>query len=124
MDKGQIWIPKVKVRMEKRYKISLDAAASLDYSMLHTYDNFTKFLKLSREMNGLLINLNCSHWMVSDKQRLQYLYVALLHLDNVEMEIRISDMNEAIIRQERILDKIRSLRKLIMDYIRLINSSE
>ena len=124
MDKGQIWIPIVKIRMEKLYKISLDSAASLDYSMLHTYENFTKFLTLRREMNGLLINLNSSHWMVSDKQRLQYLYVALFHLDNVEMEIRISDINEAIIRQERILDKIRSLRKLIMDYIRLINSRE
>ena len=110
--------------MEKLYKTSLVSAASLDISMLSTYGNLAKFIKLRTEMNRLLINLNCSHWVVSDQQRVHYLFVALIHLDNVEKEIRISGINEAIIRQERVLDKIRSLRMLIKDYIRLINSPE
>jgi hypothetical protein len=109
---------------ENLYEISLDSASALDTSMERTYDDFSKYLKIRAEMNRLLMNLNYSHHTQSKGQQIHYLFVALVHLDNLEKEINISDVNEEIIQLERIYDKIRSLKKLILEYIRHLTSME
>lgn len=69
-------------------------------------------------MNWFLMNLNYSQEAKIKGQQIHYLFVALEHLNNVEKEIHISDVDEQIIRLERIFDKIRSLKKLVLEYIR------
>jgi len=104
--------------MENVYHLSLDSACALDISMVRTYDVFSNFLKIRDEMNRLLMNLDYSQHTALKKQQIHYLYMALEHLENVEEEIRVSDGDEEIIRLERILDKILSLKRMILEYIR------
>ena len=110
------------MQQENIYEISIDSASALDISMGRTYDDFSKFLKIRAEMDRFLLNLNFSHRTESRGQQIHYLFVALVHLDNVEKEISISDVNEDIIRLEGIFDKIRSLKRLILEYIRHLTS--
>ena len=112
------------MRTENLYKISLDSACALDTSMVRTYDDLSKFLKIRFEMNRVLMNLTYSHGTELRAQQIHYLFVALEHLNNVEKEIRVSDVDEEIIRLERILDKIRSLKQLILEYIRHLTSQD
>ena len=104
--------------MEKLYEISLDSANDLDMSMCRTYENASRFLGIRAEMDRFLMNLAFSHRAASREQQVHYLFMALLHLDNVEKEIRISDIDDEILRLERIIDRIRSLRQLILEYVR------
>jgi hypothetical protein len=106
------------MRRDNLYEISLDSACALDRSMVRTYDDGSNFLKIRIEMNGFLMNLARSHRTAWTDQQVHYLFVALEHLDNVEKEIRLSDVDEEIIRLDRILEKIRSLKQLILEYIR------
>lgn len=106
------------MKMENLYEISLDSACTLDTSMVRAHDNLSEFLKIRNEMNRFLMNLTCSHLTKIKAQQVHYLFVALEHLNNVENEIRVSDVDEEIIRLERILDKILSLKQLILEYIR------
>jgi hypothetical protein len=69
-------------------------------------------------MDKFLINLAFSNRTASRDQQIHYLFMALLHLENIEKEILISDVNDEIVRLERMIDKIRSLRQLILEYIR------
>lgn len=112
------------MQAENIYNISIDSTSALDKSMGRIYDDFSKFLKIRAEMDRFLLNLNFSHRAHSRGQQIHYLFVALVHLDNVEKEISISDVNEDIIRLERIFDKIRSLKKLILEYIRHLASQD
>ncbi len=105
------------MRKQNLYEISLDSACALDTSMVGTYDDLSKFLKIRSEMNRLLMNLTYSHQTELKAQQIHYLFVALEHLNNVEKEICVSDVDEEIIRLERILDKIRSLKQFILEYI-------
>lgn len=100
------------------YDLSMDSVCALDTSMVRTYDVFSDFLKIRNEMNRCLMNIGCSQHAALKKQQIHYLYMALDHLENVEKEIRVSDGDEEIIRLEQILDKIMSLKRLILDYIR------
>jgi hypothetical protein len=109
---------------ENLYAISLDSASALDTSMWRTYDDFSTLLKIRAEMNRFLMNLNNSHGSLSKGQQIHYLFLALVHLDNVEKEIHVSDVNEEILRLERIFDKIRALEKLIMEYIGQLTSKD
>ena len=111
-------------KKRKMYSRTLVSATALDSSMLSTYDNLEKFIKIRTEMDRLMVSINCSHWVVSNKQRVHYLFMALLHLDNVEKEVRLSDVNEELLRMAKILEKISSLKWLIEEYIRLINSTD
>ena len=104
------------------YKISLDSACALDTSMVRAYDDLSIFFKIRDEMNRLLMNLTYSQRTDLRAHRIHYLFVALEHLNNVEKEIHISDVDEEILRFERILDKIRSLKQLILEYIRCLSS--
>ncbi|KKL96237.1 hypothetical protein LCGC14_1846470 [marine sediment metagenome] len=48
--------------------------------------------------------------------------MALQHLDNVEKEIRISVAGDELINLEKIHNKIRGLKMLILNYIRQLTS--
>ncbi len=105
------------MRRENLLEVSLDSASALDASMWQTYDDFSKFMKFRAEMNRLLMNLNYSQGSLSRGQQIHHLFMALVHLDNIEKEIHVSDVNEEIIRLEWIQDKIHALKKLILEYI-------
>ena len=89
-----------------------------EVSMELVHDGFSQFKNIRTELNNFMINLNYSHRAGSRGQQVHHLYIALAHLDNVEKGIRISDANEEIIRLEKIYDKIRSLKKMILEYIK------
>jgi len=112
------------MKTKNLYEISLDSACALDTSMVQTYDDLSKFLKIRTEMNWFLMNLTYSRQTTIKGQQIHYLFVALEHLNNVEKEIRVSDVDEQIIRLERIFDKIRSLKKLVLEYIRHLGSQD
>ena len=109
------------MRKDNLYEISLNSACALDTSMVRTYDDSSKFLKIRDEMNRLLMNLTYSRRTEFRAQRKHYLFMALEHLNNVEKEILISEVDEEVIRFERILDKIRSLKQLILEYIKCLS---
>ncbi len=111
-----------KMQSENLYEISFGSATALDISMEKTYDDFSQFLRIRAEMNRFLVNLNYSHQTDSRGQQIHFLFIALGHLDNIEKEIRISDVDEEIIRLEKIYDKIRSLKKLILEYIKQLTA--
>jgi hypothetical protein len=106
--------------MDKLYEISLDSADALETSMWLTYKNASKFLGIRTAMDGFLLNLAFSHRAASKDRQIHYLFMALLHLDNVEKEILTSDIEDQILRLEKIIDRIRSLRQLILEYIRYL----
>ncbi len=112
------------MQAENLYQISMDSAIALDTSMGRTYDEFSKYIAVRAEMNRFLMNLNYSHQTKSKGRQIHYLFLALVHLDNIEKEISVSDVNEEIIQLERIFDKILSLKKLILEYIRHLSSND
>jgi hypothetical protein len=112
------------MRTKNLYEISLDSACALDTSMVRAYDDLSKFNKIRTEMNWFLMNLTHSQQSANRGKQIHYLFVALEHLNIVEKEIRISDVDEQIIRLERILDKIRSLKQLILEYIKHLDSQD
>ncbi len=75
-------------------------------------------------MNWFLINLTHSQQTAQRGTQIHYLFLALEHLNIVEKEIRVSDVDEEIIRLERILEKIRSLKQLILEYVRYLDSQD
>ncbi|MFC2115556.1 hypothetical protein ACFLTU_03730 [Bacteroidota bacterium] len=110
--------------MENNCNISIELATELGNSVEEAggIDDFSRFLIIRREMNHFLLNLNHSNRADGTGQQIHFLFVALAHLDNVEKEIRISGAAEGVIRVERIHDKIRSLKILILNYIRHLTS--
>ena len=110
--------------MKNLYEISLDSSCALDTSMVRAYDDLSKFHKIRTEMNWFLINLTHSQQTAQRGTQIHYLFLALEHLNIVEKEIRVSDVNEEIIRLEQIFDKIRSLKKLVLEYIRHLGSQD
>jgi len=112
------------MRKKNLYEISLGSACALDTSMVKTYDDVSGFSLIREEMNRFLMNLTCSHRTALRSEQVHYLYLALEHLVNVEKEIRISDVNEEIIRLEKVHDKILSLKQLIHEYIRHLTSQD
>jgi hypothetical protein len=109
---------------ECTYDFSLSLATGLGVSVAEagTDDDFLDFLKIRRELNHFLVNLNYSNRAECAGQQVHFLFLALGHLDNLEKEIRISRLDERRIEMGRIYDKIRSLKMLILNYIRHLTS--
>ncbi len=105
------------MRTENTYEISYCLTAGLEESIESTGD-FPNFLSLRRELNQFLLSLNYSNRADGAGQQIHFLFLALEHLENVDREIRIYSKSEDMISQERIHDKIRSLKLLILKYIR------
>ena len=112
------------MKLQNLYEISLDSACALDKTMISVDENLPELLKIREELKRFLMNLTSSHLTKLNTQRVHYLFVALEHLNNVENEIRVSNIHEEIIRLERIIDKIRSLKQLILAYIRFLSLQE
>jgi hypothetical protein len=101
------------------YNLSISMAAGLDVSVREAGD-FSTFLRIRRELNHFLLNLNQCHRAESAGQQIHFLFLALENLDRADREIRIYGSDQDILRMERIHDKIRSLKNLILDYIRYL----
>ena len=112
------------VMNDQKCKGSDVLTSGLDFSMegMQKYGDASRFLKIRDEMSRFLINLNQSHIAKSTGQQIHFLFMAQIHLENLDREIRISTENEEIIRLEMIHEKIRSLRALIQGYIKQLTS--
>jgi hypothetical protein len=80
------------------------------------------FLRIRRELSHFLLNLNYCYRSDGTGQQIHFLFMALEHLENVDKEIRITGSDQEIISQKRIHEKIRSLKILILNYIRYLTS--
>jgi hypothetical protein len=108
---------------EQTYGISYEIAAGLNNSVLEGAD-FSGFLRIRQEMSHFLLNLNNSSLAEGRGQQIHFLFLALQHLDNIDREIRICGVNEAVCSTERIHDRIRSLKALILNYIRHLTAEQ
>ena len=100
------------VMKDQKFNSSDVLTSGMDFS------SATRFMKIRDEMSRFLINLNQSHIAKSTGQQIHFLFMAQIHLENLDREIRISTENEEIIRLEIIHEKIRSLKALIQGYIK------
>ena len=105
------------MKTENTYELGISLAAGLGNSVEESGE-FSKFLSIRKELNYFLLNLNHSNYADGRGQQIHFLFLALEHLDNVDREIRISATSEELVHHERIHDKIRSLKILILNYIR------
>ena len=108
------------VMKDQKFNSSDVLTSGMDFSMeeIQKYGDATRFMKIRDEMSRFLINLNQSHIAKSTGQQIHFLFMAQIHLENLDREIRISTENEEIIRLEIIHEKIRSLKALIQGYIK------
>jgi len=81
-------------------------------------DNFSSFLRIRRELTHFLLNLNHSNGAEGAGQQIHFLFVALEHLENMDKEIRITGTDPEMINTVKIHEKIRSLKFLILNYIK------
>ena len=102
---------------QNTYDLSGTLATDLKTTAEENSD-FTSFLKIRMELNNFLLRLNQSSQADGTGQQIHFLFLALGHLDNVEREIRISGADGELIQAGKIHDKIRSLKNLILGYIR------
>ena len=102
------------------YDFSVSMITELGITVQETGEpgNFLSFLRIRRELNHFLLNLNHSNSAEGAGQQIHFLFVALEHLENVDKEIRITTTNQEMINTERIHEKIRSLKFLILNYIK------
>ena len=106
---------------ESNYDLAFSLTAGLGNSVKENTD-FSSFLRIRLELNHFLLNLNQSNSADGAGQQIHFLFMALQHLDNVDKEIRISGAGDELINLERIHDKIRGLKMLILNYIRHLTS--
>ena len=106
---------------ENNYELTISLAAGLGNAVEETSD-FNSFLRIRKEMSHFLLNLNHSSCADGVEQQIHFLFMALEHLENVDKEIRISTAGEELIRLEKVHDKIRNLKMLILGYIRQLKS--
>ena len=109
------------MKSENTYDLSLSLATGIGNTVEET-GNFTSFLRIRKELNHFLLSLNYSNHAEGAGQQIHFLFLALEHLDNVDREIRISNADPGLINQDRIHAKIRTLNRLILDYIRHLSS--
>jgi hypothetical protein len=76
-----------------------------------------KCCKIRKEMNKFLESLNQSGLSEAVPDQIHYLYVALLHIENVEREIFCCNLSEELLFQDKIIDDINCLKLMVMDYI-------
>ncbi len=110
--------------MENNVDTACESAAGLNLSMetIQEYQDYPRFIRIREEMNKFLLNLNQSNVSDCAGQQIHYLFIALLHLDNIDKEIKTSEVNEEIIRLEMIHEKIRSLKSMILTYIKKLSA--
>ena len=77
------------MKSESDYDLAFSLAARLGNSVEENAD-FSSFLRIRKELNHFLINLNQSNCADGAGQQIHFLFMALQHLDNVDKEIRIS----------------------------------
>jgi hypothetical protein len=82
-----------------------------------TGNDFEKFCKVREEMNEFLKSLNRSGLSEALPDQIHYLYVALIHIENVEKEIMSCSLSEEILSQSKIVDDINCLKMMVVDYI-------
>lgn len=105
--------------MKSVYNMDAGISSALGISRcVEEAGNYSDFLRISRELNHFLQNLNYSNNANGTGQRVHYLFLALDNLDKVEKEIRISGAQEDAAGPARVIDKIRDLKILMLDYIR------
>ena len=100
--------------------LAFEEGINLSLEGMRKYGNAPKFQNIRKEMGGFLFDLQRSRSTESAEEQVHYLFLALLHLDKLEQEIRTSAENEEIIKLEMVMDKIRSLRSMISGYIRYL----
>ena len=110
--------------MKNAHDLSIGMAAELGDRVLDAgvMDNTSGFLSIRRELNFFLLSLSQSNGAAGRGQQIHFLFIALSHLDNIEKEIRISCNHEDVVGTERIYDKIRGLKVLILNYIKHLMS--
>jgi len=80
-------------------------------------DDFEKFRTVRDEMNEFLKSLNQSGLSEVIPDQIHYLYVALIHIENVEKEIISCNLSEEMLSQSKIIDDINCLKMMVVDYI-------
>ena len=105
------------------YDLSLSMAAGLTREVGEASD-FSVFLSIRRELNHFLLNLNHCHRAESPGQQIHFLFLALENLEMADKEIRIYGAEQDQVRMDRLHDKIRSLKSLILEYIRYLTSGK
>ena len=76
------------------------------------------YCKIKDEMNKFMLNLNQSKICGSIRNQIHFLYMSLMHLENIEMEFITSNLTEEILYQQKIIEDIHSLKYMILNYIR------
>jgi hypothetical protein len=101
------------------YHFSMSTAAGLAAGVEEQpgAGDFACFLKIRRELNHFLVSLNECNRAENVGLQVHFLFMALEHLENVDREIRIIIDGE-MASAEKIHEKIRSLKRLILDYIK------
>ena len=114
------------MKTDNTYDFSISMIASLGANVEETAGagNFSSFLRIRKELNHFLINLNHSNRAEGAGQQIHFLFMALDHLENVDKEIRISGTDQDLISLEMIHDKIKSLKYLILNYIKQLTAEE
>jgi hypothetical protein len=84
--------------------------------------DFAGFLRIRRELNHFLLNLSHSSGAEGTGQQIHFLFLALDNLENIDREIRVSFTDEGMLCLEKVQDRIRSLKVLILDYIKHLTS--
>jgi hypothetical protein len=97
--------------------ISTDSALN-EYS---TNEEYKIFANVRDEMNKFILNLNHSGLSESLTDQIHFLYVALIHIENVENEILSSGLTEEMLFQNKIMEDINSLKIMVIDYIRVLS---
>lgn len=108
------------MKTSSMYDFSISMITELGPAVEETSDpdDFTHFLRVRKELNHFLLNLNHSSRADGTGQQIHFLFMALEHLENVDKEIRINGVSVEMVSTERIHDKIRSLKILILNYIK------
>ena len=109
--------------IQDTYNLSISLAAGLNSEVRETSD-FSIFLNIRRELNYFLLNLNHCHRAESTGLQIHFLFQALENLEMAERELRIYGTEQDQPRMERLTDKIRSLKGLILDYMRYLTSGK
>jgi hypothetical protein len=110
------------MKMNETYDFSISMIAQLTEQVEENpvSEDFQGFLRVRKELNHFLLSLNRSCRAEGTGQQIHFLFMALGHLDNVETELRIIGPIQERGRFERIHDKIKSLKMLILNYIRFL----
>jgi hypothetical protein len=87
------------------------------FNEISTNEDYEKFCNVRDEMHKFLINLNHSGFSETVPDQIHYLYVALIHIDNVEKEIISSCLTEEMLSQNKIIEDINCLKIMVLDYI-------